>query len=874
MDTRAPQDVILRDGSTLRLRAPEAADADDLLEFFRGLSDRSRYLRFHGFPALVPALVEPVLDPDWDERGALVGALDGRIVALGNYSRLRDRRAAECAFTVHDEYQGRGIGTRLLEQLADAAAAVGIGEFVAEVLPDNRSMLAVFRDAGFDVVRELEGGEVEVRFPIAATDRYREQVAARDHTAVRASLRPFFQPGCVAVVGASQRRGSIGGELFRNILDADFAGAAYPVNRSGDPVAGVRAYQSVGAIPEPVDLAVIALPGELVLPAALETLEAGVKALCVISAGFAETGAAGRARQEELMGHVRAHGARLVGPNCLGIASAAMHLNATFAPRAFPDGTIGFSSQSGALGLALLERAEAAGLGLSAFVSIGNKADVSSNDLIEWWEEDERTTLVMLYLESFGNPRAFARIARRVARSKPILAMKSGTTSAGRKAASSHTAALAGSDAAVDALFRQAGVIRSHTLDELVDVASLLSAQPVPRGRRVVVVTNAGGLGILCADACDAAGLELGSLSESTRERLLQVLPAEASVENPVDMLGSATHETYRNALPIVLEDPGIDAVIVLFVPVVGVDEDEVGAAISRAGRDAGDKTVLCAFLSAKGAPATLRSASPIPAFEYPEAAARALGRAAERGDWLHRPAGIVPDLDVDRQAAAAVIHAGGDRWLEPDEARGLLQSYGLPVVPERFAETPDEAAAVAAELGFPVVVKTATAGAHKTESGGVALNLTDEAEVRGAAARIGGRVVVQPMIRGGAELLAGIVQDPIFGPLVAFGPGGVFAELIGQAQFRLAPLTDIDARELVQDGKAGALVRGYRGAAPADADALVDLLLRLSQLAADNPEIAELDLNPVLALHDGAVAVDARVRVAHPETAARTKSW
>jgi acetyl coenzyme A synthetase (ADP forming)-like protein len=874
MDTRAPHDVILRDGSTLRLRAPEAADAEGLLDFFRSLSDRSRYLRFHGFPALVPALVEPVLDPDWDERGALVGALDGRIVALGNYSRLRDRRAAECAFTVLDDYQGRGIGTRLLEQLADAAAAVGIEQFVAEVLPDNRNMMAVFRDAGFDVVRELEGGEVEVRFPITATERYREQVAARDHTAVRASLRPFFEPTCVAVVGASARRGSIGGELFRNILDADFSGAAYPVNRSGDPVAGVRAYQSIGAIPEPVDLAVIALPGELVLPAAVDALESGVKALCVISAGFAETGAAGRARQEELIAHVRAHGARLVGPNCLGIASSAVHLNATFAPRAFPEGTIGFSSQSGALGLAVLERAEAAGLGLSAFVSIGNKADVSSNDLIEWWEEDERTKLVMLYLESFGNPGAFARIARRVARTKPILAMKSGTTSAGRKAASSHTAALAGSDAAVDALFRQAGVIRSRTLDELVDVASVLSAQPVPRGRRVAVLTNAGGLGILCADACESAGLDLATLGESTRERLLQVLPAEASVANPVDMLGSATHETFRNALPIILEDTGIDSVIVLFVPVVGVDEDEVGAAISRAAREAGEKTVLCAFLSSKGAPASLRSAAPVPAFEYPEAAARALGRAAERGDWLHRPAGVVPELDVDREAAAAVIHADGDRWLEPDEARRLLGSYGLPVVPERFAETPEEAAAAAAELGFPVVVKTATAGAHKTESGGVALNLTGEAEVRGAVERIGGRVVVQPMIHGGAELLAGVVQDPTFGPLVAFGPGGVFAELIGQAQFRLAPLTDIDARELVQDGKAGTLVRGYRGAAPADADALVDLLLRLSQLAADHPEIAELDLNPVLALHDGAVAVDARVRIAHPEAAARTKSW
>jgi acyl-CoA synthetase (NDP forming) len=442
--------------------------------------------------------------------------------------------------------------------------------------------------------------------------------------------------------------------------------------------------------------------------------------------------------------------------------------------------------------------------------------------------------------------------------------MKSGTTTAGRKAASSHTAALAGSDAAVDALFRQAGVIRTRTLDELVDVAALLSAQPVPRGRRVAVLTNAGGLGILCADACDAAGLELPPLAEATRDRLVEVLPTEASVENPVDMLGSATDDTYRKTLPILLDDPGVDSVIVLFVPVVGVEERTVAAAVGRAARGT-DKTVLCSGLA---------SAAPLPSFSYPEAAARALGRAAERGDWLHRPAGVVPELDVDREAAAAIVEAGGDRWLEPEEARALLEAYGLPVVPERFAETPDEAAAAAAELGFPVVVKTAAAGAHKTESGGVALNLADEAEVRVAAERIGGRVLVQPMIRGGAELLAGAVQDPVFGPLVAFGAGGVFAELIGQAQFRLAPLTDIDARELVQDGKAGALVRGYRGAPPADSDALVDLLVRLSRLAADQPAVAELDLNPVLALPSGALAVDARVRVAHPARTHRAKTW
>jgi acetate---CoA ligase (ADP-forming) len=871
-------DVILRDGTTLRLQAPRSTDADELLAFFARLSERSRYLRFHGFPALTPALVANMLEPDWEERGALVGWLDGRVVALANYVRLRDRRAAEVAFTVEDAYQGRGIGTRLLERLAASAAANGIEEFVAEVLPDNRGMLSVFQDAGFDVARELEGGEIEVRFPIAPTPAYAERVATRDHVAVHASLHPFFEPRAVAVVGASARRGSIGGELFRNILAADFAGAAYPVNRGGEPVAGVRAFTSLGAIPDEIDLAIIALPGALVLSAAAEALDAGVRALCVISAGFAETGAEGRARQDELLALVRAHGARLVGPNCLGIASSAVQLNATFAPRAFPTGPIGFSSQSGALGLALLERAESRGLGLSAFVSIGNKADVSSNDLLEWWEDDERTRLVVLYLESFGNPRAFARIARRVARTKPILAMKSGTTRAGMKAASSHTAALAGSEAAVDALFRQAGVIRTRTLDELVDVASLLSSQPVPHGRRVAILTNAGGLGILCADACDAAGLELPALADATREQLSAVLPPEASLGNPVDMLGSASEHSYRQALPIVLADPNVDAVIALFVPVVGVDEAAVGAAISRGAADAGEKPVLCTFLSARGAPPELRGVANVPSFPYPEAAARALGRAAERGEWLHRPAGTVPQPAVDAHTATSVVEAAlADReeaWLDSAQTRELLGAYGIPLVPERVVATADEAAAAAAELGFPVVVKTAAAGAHKTESGGVALNLGDEAAVRNAVERIGLPVLIQPMVQGGAELLAGVVQDPVFGPLVAFGPGGVYAELIGQAQFQLAPLTDVDARELVQGGKAGRLVAGFRGRAPADEHALVDLLERLSLLADAHPEIAELDLNPVLALPDRAVAVDARVRVARHAPAARAKSW
>jgi len=705
----AAVDVILRDGSTLRLRPPARKDADALVRFFAELSDQSLYQRFHGHPSVDADLVAPDLEPDWTERGALIGAVatdDGeRVVSLASYVRLRDREAAEVAFAVADGYQGRGIGTRLLEQLAERAAEQGIARFVAEVIADNRPMLRVFSEAGFSLSRTLLGGVVEVTFPIAATANYAAQVAVRDHTAVAASLRPFFEPRSVAVFGASPRRGTIGGELFRNILAGDFSGAGYPINRSGESVGGVRGYQSIDEIPDAVDLAVVCVPATAVLDAAESALRKGVRALIVISAGFAEVGADGTERQRQLLALVRAHGARLIGPNCLGVASAATRLNATFASRQAPAGNIGFSSQSGALGLAMLEAAESRGLGLSAFVSIGNKADVSSNDLLEWWEDDLLTEVVLLYVESFGNPRKFAELARRVARSKPILAVKSGTTASGARAASSHTAALAGSETAVDALFHQAGVIRAGSLEELVDVATLLSTQPAPRGRGVAVLTNAGGLGIMCADACEAAGLALPPLAEETRERLQTLLPAEASLANPIDMLGSATAALYEAVLPILLEDPGVDAVIVLFVPAVSATADEVAAALASA--DGGDKPVLAVVMSSEGIPAALRAAPhAAAAFVYPESAARALGRAAERADWLRRPLGWVPELDVGRIAAAAVIdRALADRddvWLQPADVRALLLAYGIPLVGEAVAQSAGEAIEAAVAFGYP----------------------------------------------------------------------------------------------------------------------------------------------------------------------------
>ena len=629
-------------------------------------------------------------------------------------------------------------------------------------------------------------------------------------------------------------------------MTGGFHGRAYPVNRDGKPVAGMEGYASIEQIPDPIDLAVVCLPGGLVLDGCEAALRHGTRALCVISAGFAEIGSEGIARQEQLLALVRGHGARLIGPNCLGIASSKTSLNATFAPHAFPPGSIGFSSQSGALGLALLAQAEGRGLGFSSFVSIGNKADVSSNDLLEYWEDDPATAVVLLYLESFGNPRRFGRIARRVARTKPILAMKSGVTGAGSRAASSHTAALAGSEAAVSALFRQAGVTRCDTLEELIDVAALFSSRPQLQG---TTSRGADQRGWAWASSVRTRAMPPGSSSRSSRRRheppSRPCSHRRRAPRTRSTCSAPATSDQYEQVLPHLLEDDAVDALIVIFVPAASITVEDVGAAIDRATRGHA-KPVL---------PVLMGGAHP-GSFPYPESAARALGRAAERADWLRRPIGAELAVDgVDSHAAAEVIATAlgtaDDLWLAPGEVRRLLEAYGISLVPERLAADAGEAEALAVELGFPAVVKTAEPGAHKTEQGGVALDLATSEEVRAAAERIGGPLIVQPMIEGGVELLAGLVQDPVFGPLVAFGPGGVQAELIGEARFLLAPVADTDARELVTGGKAGRLVAGFRGHPPADADALVDLVARLARLGEDHAEVAELDLNPVVGLAD-----------------------
>lgn len=711
-----------------------------------------------------------------------------------------------------------------------------------------------------------------------------------DPAATTASLRPFFRPRSVAVVGASRDPSSIGFRLLDALVVNRFHGPVYPVNPKTTEVGGLRAYPSVRELPEPVDLAVIAVPREAVLEVVEDCAGRGVPALVVITAGFAEVDDAGRALQQALLDKIRGHGMRMIGPNCMGLLNTDpdIRLNATFAPEAPPHGRVALSSQSGALGRAILEWARRNRLGLSTFVSVGNKADVSTNDLLQYWEEDEATSVILLYLESFGNPRRFARIARRVSRGKPIVAMKAGRTLAGKRAAGSHTAALASNDAAVDALFRQSGVIRAEALHEMFDLAATLGNQPLPRGRRVAVITNAGGPGILCADGCEAGGLVLPEFSDGTRARLLAFLPSTASIGNPVDMIASAGPDHYRRTVEAILAAGEVDALVVIYLPLdkttVRPVLDAIRAGIT-AGRAAGGtgKPVLACLMTEDGTNMPLELAGEtIPSYAFPETAARVLSKVAAYAEWRSRPLGVIPDFkDVRPESARTVcrkaLHERGAGWLAADETKTVLTAMGLPVAPGGVARTADEAVDLARALGFPVAVKLASRSLiHKTEIGGVHLNLMDAEAVRQAYGKIRDRlakdnnlhamegVLVQPMFSGGVEVMAGVTQDPLFGPLIAFGLGGIHVEILGDVRFRITPLTDRDAAEMVREIRGSRLLEGYRGHPSADVAALEDLLLRVSRLVEEITEIKELDLNPIFALPpgEGCRIVDARILV------------
>ncbi|MDQ6917728.1 MAG: GNAT family N-acetyltransferase [Candidatus Dormibacteraeota bacterium] len=864
-------DAVLKDGSTVHLRTANSSDREMLAAFYESLSLESRYLRFFGGISHFEHLIDR-----WIEGGALglVALQGGHPVGHAYYGLISPRRA-EAGFAVADRMQGHGLGTLLVGQLAAIASAAGVEEFEATVLAENHQMLDVFRDSGFPIRTRSKVGEIGIEFPTSLSAEARRRFEDRDRLSAVSAMRSFLQPGAVAVVGASRDPASIGGRVFHNLLSSGYPGPVHAVNPAGGEVESVSASASIGDAPGPVELAVVVVPKGAVATVARECAAKGVRSLVVISSGFAETGEDGAERQAELVSICRTAGMRLIGPNCMGIMNTdpAVRLNVTFGPSFPPHGRVGFMSQSGALGLAVIDHARALGIGLSSFVSVGNKADISGNDLLQYWEEDPATDVCILYLESFGNPRKFARVARRVSRRKPIVAVKSGRSAAGARATSSHTGALlAASEVTVDALFRQAGVIRTDTLSELFDAVKLLATQPLPGGSRVAIVTNAGGPGILCADSCEAAGLRVPELSEDLQAQLRPLLAAEASTANPVDMIASATPHQYRTVLELVAGSAEADAVIVIFIPPLAIGSEEVATAI-RSSRVPGDVSLLSVFMSSE----QLTGPHAIPTYSFPEEAARALGHAVHYSTWRRTPEGQAPVLggisaDEAKAVLATAIATGGG-WMEPVAVLQLLACYGLSPVESRVAGSALEAARAAAALKGPVALKAIGPGLlHKTEAGAVRLGLRGreavlraatemETALRGAGQPLIG-FLVQRMASGGIEMLVGVVNDPSFGPVLACGAGGTATELVKDIAVRITPLTEEDARAMPRALATFPLLDGYRGAPRADVGALEQLLLRVSELVESNPEIAEIDLNPVIVHTSGVSVVDARVRL------------
>lgn len=708
------------------------------------------------------------------------------------------------------------------------------------------------------------------------------------------SLDSILRPRSIAVIGASRRPSSIGWQILDNLVAHGFTGPVYPVNPNADSVHSIPAYPSIGDVPGPVDLAVVAVPAALALDVIRQCVKAGVRGLVVITAGFREIGGEGVQRERELLEILEGTGIRLVGPNCMGVLNMeeGVRMNATFAPSDPPFGHAAFMSQSGAMGLSVLDYAESFGIGLSMFVSAGNKTDVSGNDLLEYWESTDSVRLVLMYLESFGEPARFVRLGRRITRSKPIFVVKSGRTGAGARAAASHTGALAQTELATDALIAQAGAIRAQTVEELFDLASAFSNQPVPAGNRVAIVTNAGGPGIILADASETYGLTVATLESSTEELLRARLPAEASVRNPVDMIASATASDYEHALRCVRADPGVDATIAAFVPPLGIETVDVASAIVRAAEVAPEKPILAVLMGRQGLPAgqaELRAAG-IPSYIFPESAARALGALWRYRKILDREEGsLLTFTDVDDARVKAILdgtaEAGHSKLSEPDALR-VAEAYGIPTVPWRFVPVQGEGDPIsrvteaATAIEYPVALKVVSSEiAHKTDVGGVVLGLDDPDAVRAAARlmlatvparveRLAGAVPVvqgfllQRMAPAGRETIVGLTRVPSVGLMAMFGLGGLYVEVMRDVVLRLCPLTDADAAAMLSEVKLSALLDHVRGEPPRDRAALTDALLRLAQLGERHPRIAELDVNPLISLAEGAVAVDVRIQM------------
>jgi len=695
---------------------------------------------------------------------------------------------------------------------------------------------------------------------------------------VDSTLSAILRPRSIAVVGASRHETSIGREILHNLIEYGFSGPLYPVNPNAASIHSIRSYPSLRDIPEPVDLVVVVVPKGLVPRVVDDAIASGAKGLVVITAGFKEVGGAGETAERALRDRVRAAGLRMVGPNCMGVINTdpEVRMNATFAATRPEAGTAGFISQSGALGEVILAHAHQIGLGIAYFVSMGNKADISGNDIIEAWEDDPRVNVVLMYLESFGNPTRFLSIARRVSRKKPILAVKSGRTAAGARAAFSHTGALAATGVAYDTLLDQAGVIRVESMSDMFALATAFSLERLPEGNRIGILTNAGGPAIMATDALATLGLEVVELSAGTQERLRRVLVPEASVRNPVDMVAGADGQSYAAALAILKDDPGLDGLVVIFVSPIMINAVEVARAIIHAARDARLPILTCFMGKEQGKQGVeeLRDAG-IPVYMFPEEAARAMEGLDRYRRMRARPEGSRRTFDVDHAQAEAVLRGAltaGRQVLLPEETERLFRAYGLPLAPSRIVTDETQAVAAAAELGYPVVVKgVADNLVHKTEAGAVRLDLRSAAEVEKACREMRQslraadlRYQVQKMVRGGRETILGVARDPKLGAILMFGLGGIFVEVLKDVVFRILPITDVEAGEMVRGIRGHALLAGARGASPVDEAFLVEALLRLAQMADERPEIEQVDINPLLAGPDRAssCAVDARVRL------------
>jgi acyl-CoA synthetase (NDP forming)/GNAT superfamily N-acetyltransferase len=864
-------DVVLRDGATAHLRPINPDDAGSLERFHDSQSAESIYLRFFApMPHLSPRDVHRFTHVDNIDRVAFVCTLGDAIVGIARYDRVDDT-SAEVAFNVSDAHQGRGLSSVLLEHLAAAARENGIRRFVAEVLPQNRKMLTVFREAGYEVASQFDDGVISLHFDLDPTERSLAVMEAREHRAESRSMERLLNPGSVAVIGASRRPGTVGHRLLTDLLAGGFTGRLHVVHPKADVVLGVPAVSRLDQLTEQVDLAVVAVPAEGVLDVVRECAAIGVRGLVVVSGGFAETGTRGLARQRELVRVARANGLRVVGPNSWGLinAGSSVRLNVSLAPELPAEGRLGLFSQSGGLSVAVLDAVARRGLGVSTFLSAGNRADVSGNDCMQYWEEDPNTDAVGLYLESFGNPRKFSRIARRLARTKPVIVLKSGTSGFGVPPDHSVRAGVAPREA-FDSMLRQSGCIRVETLNQMLDVAQLVLNQPLPAGPRVGIVGNSGALGTLIADACLSWGLEV--------------------VHGPVALHPQAGPEEFRRALTAAFSEGDVNAVVAAFIPPIATDADEVARVLSDVSTRYPIPVVAC-FLGMSGVTAALSNPRLIPSYPTPEEAVRALATAERYSAWRRRDPGhrVEPD-GIDLPAARAIVAealAGADSGpdsspdsgaesgrLGPGTAARLLAAFGIRVWQQIPVSDPQAAVEAAEQLGYPVALKTTAAHLrHRVDLGGVRLNigdaeelLDDLAQLRGVLGPLDGNpLVVQRMAPVGVACVIRSVEDPLFGPVVSFGLGGDASELLGDVAHRIPPLTDVDIADLVRSVRAAPKLFGHHGAAPVDVSALEDLIGRVACLADELPEVAELELNPVVVSGQGLAVLHAAIRLARP---------